>query len=64
MNQSNVLEVSFKDASVRQLEDNMNDLIEISDSMTTPAGRKTIEAAIECIAEELRLRAARPAKAV
>lgn len=60
----NVLEVSFKDASVRQLEDNMNDLIELSEVMTTSSGRKTIEAAIECIADELRLRASHKVVAV
>lgn len=56
----NVREVSFKDSSAQQLEDTMADLITLSDTMTTPAGEKTIEAAIEAIAEEQRRRVARP----
>ena len=38
----------------------MHDLISLSDSMTTPAGKKTIEAAIDAIAEEQRRRVAKP----
>jgi hypothetical protein len=56
----NVLEVSFEESSEQTLEDTMHDLILLSDSMTTPAGKKTIEAAIEAIAEEQRRRAAKP----
>ena len=59
-NAINVHEVSFKDSSALQLENTMSDLISLSDSMTTPAGKKTIEAAIEAIAEEQRRRAAKP----
>jgi len=60
MTKTNVLEVSFENSSEQTLEDTMNDLITLSDSMTTPAGKKTIEAAIEAIAEEQRRRAAKP----
>ena len=60
MQSINVHEVSFKDSSEQQLEDTMQDLILSSDSMTTPAGKKTIEAVIEAIAEEQRRRAAKP----
>lgn len=56
----NVREVSFKDSSEQQLEDMMSELITVSETMTTPAGKKTIEAAIEAIAEEQRRRAAKP----
>ena len=56
----NASEVNFEESSVQQLEDSMQDLITLSESMTTPAGTKTIEAAIEAIAEELRRRAAQP----
>lgn len=56
----NTVEVNFEESSVQQLEDSMQDLINLSDSMTTAAGTKTIEAAIEAIAEELRRRAAKP----
>ena len=38
----NVLEVSFEESSEQTLEDTMHDLILLSDSMTTPAGKKTI----------------------
>ena len=60
MTRINVLEVSFKESSEQMLEDTMQDLILLSDSMTTPAGKKTIEAAIDAIAEEQRRRAAKP----
>jgi len=56
----NAVEVNFEESSVQQLEDSMQDLINLSESMTTVAGTKTIEAAIEAIAEELRRRAAKP----
>lgn len=56
----NALEVNFEESSVQQLEDTMQDLITLSECMTTAAGTKTIEAAIETIAEELRRRAAKP----
>lgn len=56
----NAKEVNFADSSVQQLEDMMQDLINVSDAMTTKAGTKTIEAAIEAVAEELRRRAAKP----
>lgn len=56
----NAVEVNFEESSVQLLEDSMQDLINLSDSMTTTAGQKTIEAAIESIAEELRRRAAKP----
>ncbi|MAP25336.1 MULTISPECIES: hypothetical protein [unclassified Methylophaga] len=60
MTKINVLEVSFEDSSEQQLEDTMHDLISLSDTMTTPAGKKTIEAAIEAIAEEQRRRVSKP----
>ena len=60
MTKTTVLEVSFENSSEQMLEDTMNDLITLSDSMTTPAGKKTIEAAIEAIAEAQRRRAAKP----
>ena len=60
MTKTNVLEVSFENSSEQTLEDTMNDLITLSDSMTTPAGKKTIEADIEAIDEEQRRRAAKP----
>ena len=61
MSQANpVLEVNFKDSSAQQLEDTMQDLIVLCESMTTAAGKKTIEAAIEYIAEEQRRRASKP----
>lgn len=56
----NVLEVSFKDSSEQQLEDIMQELISLSEFMTTLAGKMTITDAIEAIAEEQRKRADKP----
>ena len=52
-----LLPVKMKHLYLASLSDHY---VELSDSMTTPAGKKTIEAAIEAIAEEQRRRAAKP----